>query len=137
MKVRVIHNDEAHEAAVRELESLITQEPEIGSEEFDRLELLGLVIRDYEERRFPIGLPDPIDAIRFRMEQAGFTKADLKRCLGGKIEVSEVLNRKRSLSLSMVRNLNTHWGIRADTLIGRADRPQPPRRTGGKPKAAR
>lgn len=137
MKVRVIHNEEAHEAAVRELESLITDNPKLGSEEFDRLELLALVIRDYEERRFPIGLPDAVDAIRFRMEQAGFTKADLKRCLGGRVDVSEVLSRKRSLSLSMVRNLNTRWGIPADILIGRTDRSHASRRTSGKPKAAR
>ena len=82
MNIQVIHNEEAHEAALRELQRLMEIDPQPGSSKFAQMELLALVVHDYEARRFPILPPDPIDAIRFRMEQQGITRSDLVKTLG-------------------------------------------------------
>ena len=97
------------------VEELFTATP--GTAEGDELELLLLLIETYEEKEFPIGLPDPIEAVRFRMEQANLKQKDLVPIFGSKGKVSEVLNGKRDLSLTMIRKLVTELGIPAEVLL--------------------
>ena len=88
-----------------------------GSAEGDELELLGILISNYENEHFPIDLPDPIEAIKFRMEQLDYNQNDLARVIGLKSRVSEILNRKRKLSLAMIRKLHEVLHIPTDVLI--------------------
>lgn len=127
MKIKVIHNDEAHEAAVSDLERLMDTDPQSGTEAFEQMELLALVIKDYENRRYRLDSPDPIDAIKFRLEQQGLTRKDLEPMLGSRARVSEVLNRRRPLSISMVRNLHDALEIPAEILIHEPKRARKPR----------
>ena len=92
--VRVIHNDTEHREALAAADRLLVLDPEDGTPEADELDLLALLVETYEKERFPIGPPDPIDAIRFRMDQAGLTQRDLVPYIGSKSKVSEVLDRK-------------------------------------------
>ena len=94
------------------------QEPEPGSEDGDRFEILLALVQAYEVRNFPVEAPDPIEAIRFRMEQGGLTVKDLVPSIGQPNRVYEVLNRKRGLSIQMIRNLHRNSGIPAESLIG-------------------
>jgi HTH-type transcriptional regulator/antitoxin HigA len=88
-----------------------------GTEDHDRLELLMVLVEDYENRHYPIGPPDPIEAIKFRMEQQGLNRKELASLLGTRGRVSEILNGKRGLSLSMIRALSTRLHIPAEVLI--------------------
>jgi HTH-type transcriptional regulator / antitoxin HigA len=88
-----------------------------GSKEGDELELLSLLIDNYEKEKFPIDLPDPIEAIKFRMEQLGYKQKDLAEAIGLKSRVSEILNRKRKLTLDMIRKLHEVLGIPTDVLV--------------------
>jgi len=89
-----------------------------GSPEDVELELLALLIDDYERRHYPIEPPEPVEAIKFRMEQRGYTKKDLARILGGQNRASEILLKKRTLTLNMIRRLTEEWNMSADILIG-------------------
>jgi HTH-type transcriptional regulator/antitoxin HigA len=89
----------------------------IGSPEGDELEVLGILIDQYEKEHFPIELPDPIEAIKFRMEQSGYNQRDLAGIIGLKSRASEILNKKRKLSLDMIRRLSSGWNIPTDVLI--------------------
>lgn len=88
-----------------------------NSKEGDELEVLSILIEKYEDENFPIGLPDPIEAIKFRMEQLGYNQADLAKVIGLKSRASEILNKKRKLSLEMVRQLHDKLKIPTDVLI--------------------
>jgi HTH-type transcriptional regulator / antitoxin HigA len=88
-----------------------------GTDQGDELEILGILIERYENEHFPIDLPDPIEAIKFRMEQMGYTQTDLARVVGLKSRASEILNRKRKLSLDMIRQLHEKLNIPTDVLI--------------------
>lgn len=88
-----------------------------GTAEGDKLDVLATLIDAYEAVHFPLDPPDPIDAIRFRMEQQGLTRKDLEPLLGSRSRVSEVLNRRRGLSIEMIRRLHQTLGISADVLI--------------------
>lgn len=112
---KVIHTDVDHRAALDAIDQLWGAKP--GSPEADTLELLGKLVAEYEEERFPIGVPSPIEAIRFRMEQLGLKAKDLYPYLGGSARTSEVLGGKRALTLSMIRALHAHLGIPAEALI--------------------
>ena len=90
---------------------------ETGTPESDRLDLLVTLIDIYESARHPIDLPDPVDAILFRMEKQGLTRRDLEPVLGSRGRVAEILNRKRPLSLEMIRRLNAELDIPAEVLI--------------------
>ena len=114
---RLISDDEGHASALAELDRLLDLDPRPDSPEADELQLLALVIEIYEQRRWPIPLPDPVDAILFVMDQQGLTRCDLQRCLGSRSRVSEVLSRKRSLSLRMVRALHKEFGIPLEVLV--------------------
>lgn len=113
MKAKVIKTERAHKAALAHVEQLMSQ----FLPDEDELELWSLLIDKYEEARFPIATPDPIEAIRFRMDQAGLGTADLYPYLQSKSKVSEVMNRKRPLSLSMIRALYRGLDIPAEVLV--------------------
>jgi HTH-type transcriptional regulator/antitoxin HigA len=119
--VRVIKTQRDYDAAVARLSSLMDKEIRSGSAEEDELELLTLVISSYERTRVPPVAPDPIDAITFRMDQQALSKKDLEPFIGSPSKVSEVLSRKRPLSLAMIRRLHKGLGIPADVLIGESN----------------
>lgn len=118
MNIHPIHSENDYKAALRELSAYFDNEPEPGSEEGDRFEILVTLVEAYEARHFPIQSPDPIEAIRFRMEQGGLTVKDLVPSIGQPNRVYEVLNRKRGLTIDMIRNLHRNLGIPAESLIG-------------------
>jgi len=113
--MRIIRTDNEHEAAIRDIERLWQAQP--GTEEHDRLELLGHLVNAYEENRWPIDPPDPIEAIRFRMEQAGYTNADLGHLIGSESRASEILRKKRALTVKMIHAISSAWKIPAEVLV--------------------
>ncbi|EHJ91170.1 helix-turn-helix domain-containing protein [Vreelandella boliviensis] len=108
MNIQPIHNDADLDRAFARLEELWAAEP--GTPEADEIEVLSILIEKYEDKHFSIGPSDPIEAIKFRMEQQGLTPRDLEAYIGSSGRVSEVLNRKRKLSLRMIKSL--HEGLR-------------------------
>ncbi len=88
-----------------------------GTDEANIVEVLAILVEKYEEEHFPIESPDPVEAIKFRMEQSGLTTEDLAKILGGRNRVSEVLNRKRRLTVEKVKKLSTRWKIPAESLL--------------------
>ncbi len=117
MEAKVIKTEIEHEEALAEIERLIDCNPVPGSEVANALELLSVLVREYEDRHFPIPLPDPIEAIEFRMEQLGLSRRDLIPFVGNPSKVSEVLAGKRPLTLAMIRALEGALGIPASILI--------------------
>jgi HTH-type transcriptional regulator/antitoxin HigA len=115
VKTKIIKTREEYDQAINRLEMIFDARPETA--EGDELELLALLIDNYEKENFPLDLPDPIEAIRFRMEQLGYNDSDLARVLGFRSRVSEIMNRKRKLSISMIRRLNKDLHIPTDVLI--------------------
>jgi HTH-type transcriptional regulator/antitoxin HigA len=115
MKPKLIKTPAEHRAALIRVESLMDAPP--GSSEEEELELWSLLIEKYDDEHFRIDPPDPVEAIRFRMEQQGMKPIDLRRFLGGKSKVSEVLNHKRPLSLSMIRALHAGLKIPTEVLV--------------------
>jgi HTH-type transcriptional regulator/antitoxin HigA len=113
--VRPIRSEVDYDAALAAIERLWGARS--GTLEGDQLDVLATLIDAYEAEHFPMDPPDPIEAIRFRMEQQGLTRKDLERVLGTRTRVSEILNRKRSLSIGMIRRLHAELGISADVLI--------------------
>lgn len=117
MDIRPIHDNENYRATMREISAFFNDEPEPGTPQGDRFEILLTLAEDYESKHFPVDLPDPIEAIKFRMEQAGLTPKDLQPMIGGLNRVYEILNRKRPLTLPMIRKLHNGLGIPAEALI--------------------
>jgi len=117
MTPKVIKTEADYELALSALAELMEREPEAGSVDAEQIELLAVLIRDYEGKHYTIEAPDPIEAIQFRMEQQGLTQRDLVPYLGSRSRVSEVLSRKRSLTVSMIRNLHNGLGIPASVLV--------------------
>ena len=115
INVRPIHDEEDYEAALAVVDSLMDAEP--GTPEGDRLDVLVTLVEAYEARHWAIDAPDPIDAIRVRMEQKNLRQRDLEPMIGSRGRVSEVLARKRALTLPMIRRLSKGLDIRADVLI--------------------
>ncbi|MCC5875579.1 MAG: hypothetical protein JJU11_05105 [Candidatus Sumerlaeia bacterium] len=115
MMVKIIRTEADYEEAMGRLEELL--DAPAGSPEAEELEVLSLLLADYEERAFPMDFPDPVAAIRFRMEQQGLAPRDLVPYLGSPSRVSEVLNGQRRLSLNMIRRLVDGLGIPAEVLI--------------------
>jgi HTH-type transcriptional regulator/antitoxin HigA len=116
MKLKVIKTTAEYRGALARIEKLM--DAQAGTSEGDELELLSLLVQAYEDEAFPIDKPDPIAAIRFRMEQRGLEPSDLVPLIGSRSRVSEVLSGRRSLSLRMIRALTEGLGISADVLIG-------------------
>ncbi|MBI5583338.1 MAG: transcriptional regulator [Deltaproteobacteria bacterium] len=115
MRVRPIKTEADYEAMLREVERLFDAKP--GTDESDRLEVLTTLIEAYEERHHSIPLPDPVEAILYHMESRGLTRRDLEPFIGSRARVSEILNRKRPLTMEMIRNLHNGLGISAEVLI--------------------
>lgn len=115
MEIRPIKTTEDYQAALADIEHLFNAEPD--TPEGDRLEVLTTLVEAYEQRHYAIPAPDPVEAIRYYMESRGLSRHDLETALGSRARVSEVLNRKRALSLSMIRNLHNRFGIPAEALI--------------------
>ena len=117
MEIRPLHNESDYEAALKAVSPFFDNEPEPGSEDGDRFEILVTLIEAYEKKNYPIDRPDPIEAIKFRMEQAGLTIKDLEPVIGRPNRVYEILNRKRPLTLAMIRRLHRDLGISAEVLL--------------------
>jgi HTH-type transcriptional regulator/antitoxin HigA len=115
--IQVIKTETEYQDTVRTIENLIDRNPEPGTPEADQLELLAVLVKDYEARNFKVPLPDPIEAIQFRMEQQGLSQRDLVPYFGSRSKVSEVLSRKRPLTLAMMRALHNGLGIPAKALL--------------------
>ena len=114
---RIFKSREDYERGMERLLQLAENGLQENTDEFDEFELLNLLIGHYEEKEFPMEKPDPIEAIKFRMDQQGLTQADMRQYIGSASKVSEVLNYKRPLSLSMIKRLHQGLGIPADILI--------------------
>jgi HTH-type transcriptional regulator/antitoxin HigA len=115
--IRPLRTEADYDAALEEIEQYFEDEPKPGTAEADRFDLLALIIEDYERRRWPIDPPDAIDAIRYRMEIGGFTQADLGRLLGSRQRASDILTRRRALTMTMAWKLHREWGVPAEALI--------------------
>lgn len=115
MEIKPIKNETDYQAALKEIESLFDAAPD--TPEGDRLEVLTTLIEAYEERHYSIPMPDPIEAIVYHMESRGLTRRDLEPFIGSRARVSEILNRKRPLTMEMIRNLHKGLGIPAEVLI--------------------
>ncbi|WP_308418582.1 helix-turn-helix domain-containing protein [Chitinimonas arctica] len=118
MDIRPIRTDADYQAAIKLVSAYFDAEPEPGTEEADHFEVLVTLVHAYEDVHFPVESPDPIEAIKFRMDQLGMSNKDLEPFIGKPNRVSEVLNRRRGLSLNMIRKLRDALRIPADSLLG-------------------
>ena len=117
-EIHPIHTEMDYEHALKEIARLVETDPAPDTPEGELLELLALVVQDYESRHYPIPAPDdPVEVILFYMEKNGLSRKDLEAYIGDKARVSDVLNHRRSLSLPMIRRLSQGLGIPADLLI--------------------
>ena len=117
MQLKPIRTEQDYEAALREVSPFFDHEPEPGSPEADQFEMLVMLIEAYEAKHHTVAPPSPIEAIKFRMEQAGLSVKDLEPMIGRSNRVYEVLSGKRSLTLPMIRRLHTMLRIPAESLI--------------------
>jgi len=115
MNIKPIKSQEDYKKALERLEEIF--DAKLNSPEGDELEVLGILIEQFEDEHFPISLPDPIEAIKFRMEQMNYTQNDLANVIGLKSRASEILSKKRKLTLDMIRKLNKGMNIPTDVLI--------------------
>ncbi len=115
MDIKPIKTKKDYDAALKEIERLFTSSP--GTRQGDRLEVLAMLVEAYEEKHHKILPPDPIEAINYYMESRGLTRKDMEKYLGSRARVSEVLNRKRALTMEMIRCLHAGLGIPAEVLI--------------------
>lgn len=113
--MKPIKTEADYQQVLARLEQIFDAVP--GTPEGDELEVLAILVEHYESQRFPIDLPDPVEAIQFRMEQLGLRQSDLGKLIGSKSRISEVLNRKRKLTLEMIRQLSMSLAIPAQVLI--------------------
>ena len=118
IKVRAIKTEQDYEFVLAEIEALMDAEPD--TPDGDRLDVLTALVDAYEAKHHPIDLPDPIEAIKVRMEELGVRRKDLEAIIGSKSKVSEVLSGKRPLSIAMIRRLHSELGIPAEVLIQEA-----------------
>ncbi len=115
MEIKLIKTKKDYQQALARLEEIFDARP--NTAQGDELEILSMLIEKYEDKYFPIEFPDPVEAIKFRMEQMGMNQSDLSEVVGLKSRASEILNRKRKLSIEMIRKLNTAMNIPLDVLI--------------------
>ncbi|MFZ4058006.1 MAG: helix-turn-helix domain-containing protein [Ferruginibacter sp.] len=115
MDIKPIKSKKDYEQALERFDIIFDSKK--GTKNGDELEILGILIENYENEKFPIDLPDPVEAIKFRMEQLGYTQTDLANVIGLKSRASEILNRKRKLSLENIRQLHDKLNIPTDVLI--------------------
>ncbi len=124
MELRVIRSEDDYHLVLQEAERLVARDPASGSRDAEKLELLTVLIEDYERRQFPFNTPDPIDAIEFRMHEQGLRQKDLVPLIGSRSRVSEVLARKRPLTVPMIRALSTGLGIPLEALVAEPGVPE-------------
>jgi HTH-type transcriptional regulator/antitoxin HigA len=117
MEIQPIHSETDYEQALARIDRLM--EAQSGTPEGDELDILATLVEAYERKHHAIDLPDPVAAIEFRMEQQGLTRADLEPYIGSRGRVSEVLNRRRPLTLAMIRALHAGLAIPLESLIGK------------------
>jgi len=115
MTIKPIKSERDYHKALKEIEKLWDAKP--NTSRGDRLDVLVTLVEAYEQRHYKVGPPDPVEAIKFRMEQLGLKPSDLAKILGGRSRVSEVLNRKRKLTVGMMRSLREHLSIPAESLL--------------------
>lgn len=120
MEIKPIKTKADYRAALKEIEALMTAEA--GTPEGERLDVLVTLVEAYERKHYRLDLPDPVEAIKFRMEQKGMTPKDLVPMIGRINRVYEVLSRKRPLTLAMIQRLHSRLGIPAESLIKQSDR---------------
>ena len=122
MDIRPIRNEEDYRKTLLEIDSLMAAE--FGTPEGERLDVLTTLVEAWERKHFPLDLPDPVEAIRFVMDQRGLSVKDLEPAIGRPNRVYEVLNRKRPLTLTMIWKLHKELGIPAESLIRQTEEPQ-------------
>ncbi|MCW5720020.1 MAG: transcriptional regulator [Devosia sp.] len=115
MDIRPIRSDEDHAEALAEIERLWGAP--VGSPDGDKLDVLATLVEAYEETRWPIEAPDPVDVLRYAISDLGHSQAELAELLGSRSRASEVLNRRRALNVDMVHKISTKWHIPADILV--------------------
>ena len=115
MTIKPIRNDTDHEAALARIEELWGYEP--GTPEEDEFDVLTVLVSAYEDKRWPVVPPDPVEAIKFHMDQNGFRQKDLAKVLGSESRASEIINRQRSLSMENVRAIYKAWHIPLESLL--------------------
>ncbi|NXZ90016.1 transcriptional regulator [Serratia fonticola] len=118
MQIKPIRSEDDYKAALKAVSPLFDNEPEMNTPEGDYFEIMCLLIEEYEKKHYPIDLPHPIEAIKFRMEQQGLTVKDLEPAIGRANRVYEVLNGTRKLTLPMIRNLHKQFKIPLESLVG-------------------
>ncbi|MNK64894.1 Antitoxin HigA [compost metagenome] len=116
MNIKLIKTEADYQNALSRLEVIF--DAKVGSPESDEADIIGLLIDEYEKKNYPITAPDPIEAIKIRMEEMQLKQTDLIEAIGGKSRVSEVLNRKRKLTIGMIRSLTTKLNLSPSLLIG-------------------
>lgn len=116
MNIKPIKSDRDYQRALRQIDDLM--DARLDSPKGDMLDVLTTLVESWEEKLYPIDLPDPVAAIEFVMEQRGLLRKDLERFIGSRARVAEILNRKRTLTLPMIRRLHAELGIPAESLIG-------------------
>lgn len=117
IEIRPIRNERDYDWALKEIERYFDREPKRGSSEAARFDILAALIEAYEAKHWPIDPPDAIEAIRFRMQHSGLKQADLARLLGSRSRASEIMNRRRLLTMEQARKLNVEWRIPAEVLL--------------------
>jgi HTH-type transcriptional regulator/antitoxin HigA len=125
MEIKPIRSEADYQAALKEIEKLLESQP--GTPEGDRMDVLVTLVEAYEAKHFPIPEPaDPVEVLKYYMESRGLSRSDLVAYLGSKERVSEILNRKRRLSIAMIRRLHQGLGIPADLMMGKLALPAKP-----------
>lgn len=118
VSLHILRNEADYQAALAAYEAYFDKEPAPGSPDGDRFEMLGLLLAKYEDDGFPVASRDPVEAIRFAMERQGLNQSDLAALIGSRSRASEILNRRRELSISQIRTLAREWRIPVHALIG-------------------
>ncbi|MDB5875998.1 MAG: DNA-binding protein [Ramlibacter sp.] len=121
MSIKPIKSEDDRKAAMRRIDVLWGRKDRASR---DELEVLGMLVSAYEDEAIPLDDVDPIDMLKFRMEQAGHTQPDLSKLLGSRSRATEILNHKRQLTLPMIRTLHSKWNIPADALIKESKQPR-------------
>ena len=115
MTIKPIRTKTDYNKALKSISRLMDAKPR--TRQADDLEILTVLVEDYERKHFPISSPDPVEAIKFRMEQMDLTRKDLEPCIGSRARVSEIMNHKRELTLSMIKALHRELGIPVEALV--------------------
>ena len=118
IQIKPIRTERDYKTALRAVSPMFDNEPEVNTPKGDYFEIMCVLIEEYEKKHYPIDPPDPVEAIKFRMEQQGLTVKDLEPAIGKPNRVYEVLNRKRNLTLPMIRKLHAQFGIPLTSLVG-------------------